>query len=41
MKIDSIEENVKVSIRCRPLLDIEKDDVCVQVGLSLIKRTKF
>ena len=31
MKSDGIEENVKVSIRCRPLLDIEKDDVCVKV----------
>jgi hypothetical protein len=31
MKIDGVEENVKVAIRCRPLLDIEKDDVCIEV----------
>ena len=31
MKKDGVEENVKVSIRCRPLLEIEKDDVCVEV----------
>lgn len=32
MKVDGVEENVKVSIRCRPLLEIENDDVCVEVS---------
>ncbi|KAK4336915.1 hypothetical protein RND71_044031 [Anisodus tanguticus] len=30
MSSDSVEENVKVAVRCRPLIDIEKDDICVK-----------
>lgn len=41
MKIDEVEENVKVSIRCRPLLDIEKDDVCVKVKIISLYLVHF
>ena len=33
MTNEASEENVRVAVRCRPLLDNEKEDACVEVGL--------